>query len=421
MDKADKQRYGILGLLCAIYVLSFFHRVCPAVISLDLSADLGVHPAELGLLSGSTMLAYGLMQLPSGLLADAIGGRKAIVLLSLLAGVATVVFAMSGSVSVMVGSRFLVGLGIAVTVPALALLAVWFPPHMYGRASSLLLCCGGLGGVLAAPPLVFLSDAFGWRSAILFFGVLTMGMAVVVWVLVSDAPKEPGLAPRPKKTATLGSVLLGVKEVFARPTFWPLALWQMCMAGSYFAMASLWWGPYLMQGGGLSKVETGFMLTAASLTLLISQPIMGYLSDVVFKARRIPVLLSTSVGMLASVSMVLFTGEMSGTLFFVQTVCFMIGATTTAPLVFTMVKETFPLHLVGTASGCLNMFYPIWAAIIQELYGLIYEASFAANGGNYAAAFESASWVIVINFIAACALAFFMKETHSKAAGAEGV
>lgn len=415
--KSFASRAGlVLGLSCAVYILSFFHRVCPAVISLDLGRDLSMSSSHIGFLSSSTMLAYGLMQLPSGLLADAVGGRKAIVGLSILAGLGTLGFALGQSYGFMVASRFAVGAGLAVTVPALAMLALWFPPQHYGRASSILLCCGGLGGILAAPPLAALSDMFGWRLAIACFGVLTLGMALLVALLVPD--KRPGEVNARMEDPAAGSgrahapesVWKGVGRVFRTLSFWPLALWQMCMAGSYFAMASLWWGPYLMQGNGLSKLEAGWVLTAASLTLLVSQPVMGYLSDAVFKARKMPVLMCSTLGILGSCLMVVWNGEMSFALILLQTICCMIGMTTAAPLVFTMTRETFPVHLAGTATGCMNMFYPLWAVALQRLYGSVLEYSSASS--SLAEAFGPASMVIVINSLCAFGLCFFMKETH---------
>ena len=80
MDKTLRKALLLLFFACFLYILSFFHRVCPAVISLDLGRELGLDTESLTLFSSATMLAYGLMQLPSGLLADAVGAVGGLVL-----------------------------------------------------------------------------------------------------------------------------------------------------------------------------------------------------------------------------------------------------------------------------------------------------------------------------------------------------
>ena len=107
--------------------------------------------------------------------------------------------------------------------------------------------------------------------------------------------------------------------------------------------------------------------------------------------------------------MVLFTGEMTFPILIVQTVFLIFGITLTSPLVFTMVKESFPLNLAGTATGCMTMFYPIWAAILQIVFGRVY--AWALIDNSPAQAMGIASWIIAANCVAAVIACFFMKET----------
>ncbi len=400
-------------LCCLIYILSFFHRVCPAVLAVDISRDLGVSVADIGFFSSATMLAYGLMQLPSGLLADAFDGRKVIIALSALAGLSTIGFACGSSYGFMSLSRFAVGLGLAVTVPALAILAAWVPAGLYGRVASLLLCCGGLGGILAAPPLALLSDALGWRMALMLFGGVTLCSAVCVAAFIPKVP--PGQIARYKKSVSCAHILRGMLLVFRTMSFWPLALWSMCMSGAYFAMASLWWGPYMMEGAGLSKMQAGYVLTAISLCVLIGQPLMGALSDTVFRSRKRPVLACSIFGVLGALCAVMCAEVMSFPLMLAQMICTVVGTSVATPLVFAMIKESFPVSLAGTATGCLNMFYPVWAIVLQKLFGLALENAGPAH--TLAQAYGKAYWVIVLNCLLAFAACFFMRDTFGSGAG----
>lgn len=409
MDKTLRKALLLLFFACFLYILSFFHRVCPAVISLDLGRELGLDTESLTLFSSATMLAYGLMQLPSGLLADALGGRKAVVLLTLLAGGAVVVFGLLNSFPVMIGVRFAIGIGLAITVPCMVLLAAWFPPASFGRASSVLLGCGGLGGILAAPPLAFLSSHFGWRTPIIGAGILTLALAVLIWIFVRDTPTPEAV---PRRKASPSALARGIGEVLRTRAFWPVALWSMCSLGGYFAMISLLWGPYLMQGCGLSKEAASLVLTVGSLLALTAQPLTGWLSDTLLKSRRKPLLFGTCCGLLTALGMV-FCANPSGVAVYVIMIGFTLGTCATGPMAFSMLREIFPLRLVGTASGCMNMLQPLWSIVVQKLFALVLALA-ALESGTSGPAFACASWVLVGNFVIALVMCLLMKETFGQ-------
>lgn len=403
----------VLFFCCALYILSIFHRNSPAVISMDLMTDLGFTTTDLGLVSGSTMFMYGLMQMPSGILTDIFGAKKVVVGLTLMAGLAALGFAFSPSVSSVVVTRSLLGIGIAMTVPAFSLLALWFPPESYGRAISILTACGGLGGILAAPPMTLLSQSFGWRAAIGLFGVITLLMAVVFWVCVSNkAPYAPP-ADHVKPKFTWSHLYTGLKTVLTYKPFWPLCLWQMFMSGTSFMLISLWWVPYLRETAKLSPMEVSSVITLGLILIVFVQPGTAYWSDVLCKSRVFPLRVITSICLLLSLPMAFLPGQMSFPILLVQAALLYASMGACAPLIFTMVKESFPVSLSGTALGCVNMFYPVWTAITQSIFGLmLYE--FLASGMSTNTAYGLASLLVVANVVAALACSFFMKETFPK-------
>ena len=58
------------------FFLSYLYRVVNAVLAPDLASDLGVGPAELGLLTAAYFIAFASSQLPLGLLLDRFGPRR---------------------------------------------------------------------------------------------------------------------------------------------------------------------------------------------------------------------------------------------------------------------------------------------------------------------------------------------------------
>ncbi len=58
------------------YLLSYLFRTVNAVISPELTRELGLAPASLGLLTSAYFVAFAAMQIPAGMLLDRYGPRR---------------------------------------------------------------------------------------------------------------------------------------------------------------------------------------------------------------------------------------------------------------------------------------------------------------------------------------------------------
>jgi len=58
------------------YLLSYLYRTVNAVISPELTRELGLAPGSLGLLTSAYFVAFALMQIPVGMLLDRYGPRR---------------------------------------------------------------------------------------------------------------------------------------------------------------------------------------------------------------------------------------------------------------------------------------------------------------------------------------------------------
>jgi len=106
-------RWVVFSLLAFGYLLVYFHRLCPAVVALDMQADLQASGALLGFLAAAYFYPYALMQLPSGLFSDSWGPRKTITIFFFLAGAASIFLGTVESTGMAIFARVLVGLGVA--------------------------------------------------------------------------------------------------------------------------------------------------------------------------------------------------------------------------------------------------------------------------------------------------------------------
>lgn len=409
--------WRILILLIPIYICTLFYRMAPAVLAHDLAASLSVSLTDLSLLSGATMLSYGLMQLPSGLLADAFGGRRTVCLLTLITGLGTLWFALSSSLLSATAARLLVGVGLAVTVPSMTILARWFPPTLYARVSSLLLASGTVGTLLATAPLAAASEVVGWRPVLLGCAVLSLSLTALVWLWVRDNPQQKSAEEAEVQTSSGGMARLwqGLRLVLSTKAFWPLCIAFSCLLSVYFNMVSLWWPPYLMDVHGLSKTGAGMVLFVATMAAMPAMPLLAAFSDRIGSRKKV----LTACVMAAFASMLplaLFPGRLGLPLLLIQASVFCCACGMTA-VAFASARELFPLAVVGTATGCLNTLPCLAAAPVQKFFGLALGWRLEVNGGEQSAAYAEAFWLNIFLLAVALIAALRIRETYGETGG----
>ena len=182
----------ILVLGC-INLFSNFHRVTMGVLGDYLVADFSLTAVQLGAMGSAIFYAYGLMQLPCGILADRISAKKLLALSSLLTAVSVFWFALAGGYTGLIGSRVMTGLCTALAfVPALTVTRRHFGDSHYAILTAITCFLCQFGCVLATAPLKVLSDAIGWQNALISTGVLSVLLAVAAWFLVPDHVGQDG-------------------------------------------------------------------------------------------------------------------------------------------------------------------------------------------------------------------------------------
>ncbi|MBE9534141.1 MAG: MFS transporter, partial [Proteobacteria bacterium] len=229
LNKALRYRWLVFWILAFSYILVYFHRLCPAVVAVDMMRDLQAGGTLLGLLGPAYFYPYALMQLPAGLLSDSWGPRRSITLFFSVATIGSILLGLAPSAFWAIVGRTLVGLGVAMLfVPTMKVLAEWFRVREFATMTAILMVMGGLGSLTAAYPLALLSNWIGWRFSFVVVGVFTMVMAILVWLFVRDRPADLGW---PSPAESVGSsppsigLLEGMRRVLTYPRFWPVAIW----------------------------------------------------------------------------------------------------------------------------------------------------------------------------------------------------
>ena len=101
--------WSVWGLGAGLYLVGFYQRVAPAVMTRELSADFGLSATALGNLSAFYFFSYVAMQVPTGILADRWGPRRLLTAGALAAAAGTLLFALAPGLALAGAGRLLVG------------------------------------------------------------------------------------------------------------------------------------------------------------------------------------------------------------------------------------------------------------------------------------------------------------------------
>jgi sugar phosphate permease len=418
LNEARRYRWIIFGILSLGYVLVYFHRLCPAVVAVDMMRDLKAGGALTGLLGAAYFYPYALMQLPAGLLSDSWGPRKTITFFFSVAFIGSVVLGLAPGVAWAIVGRSLVGLGIAMLfVPTMKILAEWFRVREFATMTGILMAMGGLGSLTATTPLAWMSSWVGWRLSFVMVGIITVILAGLVWILVRDRPSDFGWPSLSERTGPAGPPIGlrdGVRTVLSSPGFWPLAAWFFFTMAIFFSFGGLWGGPFLIHVYGFTKGQAGQVLSMLALGMIIGSPLLSYLSNRLFQARKPVLVISSAVLLVITWILAFHTATLSLPGHYLICLGLGIFAGASVVIAFTANKELFPVQIAGTATGLVNLFPFAGGAVFQPLLGYVIESYGRVEGKFTPAGYRQAFFLLFLCAVMSFVASLMVRETFKR-------
>ncbi len=413
--------WTVWGLAALLYLIGFYQRVAPAVMTDRLMHEFAIGATELGKLSAFYFYSYVAMQIPTGILADRWGPRRLLSAGAAVAALGTALFACAVDLWWASAGRLLIGASVAVAFVSMLKLAThWFAPRQFALASGMALACGVVGGVIAGVPLRMLIETWGWRPVMGASAALTALLAVAIWLRVRDDPRDlahRSHAPDGSSNEVRGSILRGMAEVLSYRNIWILLIAPIGLAGAVLTFAGLWGVPYLRQVHGLETRSAAAITSLLLVAWAIGGPLLGTLSERL--GRRRPLYVWTTAAALAGWLLIvfasiplwlltvalLFTGLMSGNL--------IIG--------FAFAKESVPARLMGTAAGICNMGPLLGGMLLQPAVGWLLDRNWLGATMDGVRTYDATAYRTAFSLLVACVavslcLLPFARETYGRQA-----
>jgi len=171
------------------YLMSYCFRSVNAVISPELTRELALAPASLGLLTSAYFVAFAAVQLPAGMFLDRYGPRRVEPVLLAIAATGALFFALAEGVPGLVAARALIGAGCGACLMApLTAIAVWYESERRASLGGWMMVAGSLGALLATTPLEFALRFASWRTVFVALAIVTYLAAAWIFLKVPDTP-----------------------------------------------------------------------------------------------------------------------------------------------------------------------------------------------------------------------------------------
>lgn len=251
-DRDLLRRWGVVGALFSLSVLTIVDRVAISAAQADMSRDLGLGDVTFGFIFGAFTLGYALFQIPAGYLADRFGPRVAICTVVGLWSIFTSMTAVVRAAALLISVRFLFGAAEAGAFPAAArAIKSWLPSQETGVAQGILFSGSRLGAAFGLMLTSWSVIAVGWRPSFIALGGIGI-LWTVAWARwFRDSPDPLHPASTAKNEENSWHAIVAIRQM-------PALMLQYFASNFTFFLCFSWLLPFLRERYHLSVAAAGF-------------------------------------------------------------------------------------------------------------------------------------------------------------------
>lgn len=396
----------VLGLI--FYFLEYVARSSPAVMIPELSANLKISTLAVSTVLGTYYYTYSVTSLIAGISLDRFGARYPIAIGTGTLCLGCLIFATHNLFLGDLG-RLLQGAGSAFAFTGCVYLASHgFSAKYIATAIGFTQCVGMLGGSVgqfAVGPMIH-----GGVSVSLFWPGMAILCAIICVLLFLTIPKEK---PNPENKKDVAGILKPYKIVFSNPQSYLSGL----ISGLLFAPTTIFamtWGVAILQHDRMYSYSTAVLVCSmVPLGWVIGCPLIGWISDV--QGKRKPVISISILIMIISFAQLIYLPDLVSP---VVTMLVFGTASGAAMIPYSIIKESNPDQVKGSATGAINFITFGITAIIGPTFAKLYGKTLE-TGIDHEKHFSGAGNFMLIVMSIALVVSLIIHETGKKAEHAQ--
>ena len=365
----SSRAWAVWGVGLSVYLLAIFHRSSLGVAGLLAAQRFEIEATALALFTVLQLVVYAGMQIPVGVLLDRFGSRAMLLAGLTLMTAGQLTFAFATTFPVGVAGRVLLGAGDAmVFVSIIRLVAAWFRPRQAPFATQMTGQVGQLGAIVAAAPLSWALQNFGWTRSFAVASTVGILLMVAVALVVADSP-YPDDRVTPIRLRALARSL---RLVWGNPGT-RLGMWSHFVSQFSTTVFTLLWGfPFLVRAQGLSPTTASTLLMVMIAWVVVAGLVLSWLVGR-FPFYRSWIVLGVVASMVTVWTVVLMRDEPAPMWLLVILVCVTASGGPASMVGFDLARSFTPLTESGRANGIVNVGGFSASLLTMGLVGILLE------------------------------------------------
>jgi ACS family hexuronate transporter-like MFS transporter len=292
-------RWFIVFLLFAITAVNYIDRAAISYAIPMMQRDLGLSPADTGIILGAFGIGYAITTLIGGFAVDRYGPRLVLTVAAILWSLSIGTTALAGSFAVLYAARVLLGVSEGPNFPALTgAVSHWLSPHERATALGNALLAVPLALAIGGPIVTQLLGWLDWRLTFAALFILSVAWVPLWYFLFRDNPADSRFVDAAELAHIRASDPAVSATPHAVPNSWPergvlralltnrtlLAnTWAFFVFGYFLFFFMTWLPSYLERAYGLNLQTVGLFTVLPWLAAVVLLWLLGRWSDHLLK------------------------------------------------------------------------------------------------------------------------------------------
>lgn len=387
MRKTTNVRWTIGLLMFLGITINYMDRVNISHAILVIAEEMHFTPLQQGIVLSSFSWGYVLFMLLGGWLVDKWGPRITHTIAAIAWSLFTAMGAVVHTFIPFLSSRILLGAGEAPIFPGNAhVVRNWFPLHERGKATAIFDVGSYVGSAFAAPLVIWMILAFGWRYAFVAFSALGIIWAIV-WHWYYREPENhkgvsknellyiQGISSSSEDSSSVPMSFRSTLSLLKNRQILGMSLGFFCY--NYLKNFFLTWFPsYLVAERGFTLIKVGIFALIPPACAIIGELLAGHITDKLIQrgvsltlARKVPL----CIGMLLS-SVIIGAVFVQSAMMAIILLSISYAAVISASTGIWAIPGDIASHKnqVGTIGGIQNTFSNIAGIVAPIITGYLY-------------------------------------------------